>query len=137
MRTDRKIGGRGAAGSILGLLALSALGQTAGGQTYELASPEGRVRATISRGEDGRLMLRVRRGETPVLLDSPLGVRVDGVDYGADARPGTPEGEVVELAFPWRGHASRVEYRAHAYRVPVESGAAGEEAADASEEGGL
>ena len=61
---------------VLLLLILSA-GQVSA-QSWTLASPDTKTTIAVTRQADGSLVWRVARDGTPILADSPLGIRRDG-----------------------------------------------------------
>lgn len=51
-----------------------------------LRSPNGKIAAMVNNGDDGRLSYTISADGNTVLAPSPLGITVDGVDLGKDAK---------------------------------------------------
>ncbi len=66
-------------------------------------SPDGNVQADLYTTEAGLLCLKLVRDKTPILNESPLGIVVNGVDYGNGVQITTIEHETVRQSYPWRG----------------------------------
>jgi len=87
-------------------------------------SPNGRVQATVA-SEAGRLTWSVKFNGQQVLAPSPLGVTVDGVDYGAADELGKVATHAVKEKFPWRGAKSEVNLRGKQARVAARNRSGG------------
>lgn len=82
-------------------------------------SPQGTVEAAVSVGEGGRLVYAVRYAGHPVLASSPIGIIVDGVDYGDGVEVGTASVQDFELKFPWRGNHAEVSVAGRSAAIPI------------------
>ena len=61
---------------LLWSVALLVMGaSTASAQTWTVSSPDGKTAITVARQNDGALVWRVTRDGSPILADSPLGIR--------------------------------------------------------------
>jgi alpha-glucosidase len=86
-----------------------ALAPTAGAQTVAVASPNKKVQIAVGTG-DGALTYRVTLEGRPVVESSPLGILVDGVNLGQEARLVRVERSSTNTRYPWRGvHAEAVD----------------------------
>ena len=74
------------------------------GATVEVASPDGRVRLTLSTDAAGHLQYAVESDRQVRLHPAPAGVTVDGLDLGARAVPGPVVRREIDEQFPWRGN---------------------------------
>ena len=81
-------------------------------------SPNGQVQTTVA-SEAGRLTWSVKFNGQQVLAPSPLGVTVDGVDYGAADELGKVATRAVREKFPWRGAKSEINVRGIQAQVAV------------------
>lgn len=81
-------------------------------------SPSGQVQTTVA-SEAGRLTWSVQFNGRQVLAPSPLGVTVDGVDYGAADELGKVTTRAIKEKFPWRGAKSEIKVRGKQARVAV------------------
>lgn len=79
------------------------------GMARVLPSPDGKVQADLYTNDAGRLCLRLVRGSTPILDESPLGITVNGVDLGNGVQITSIEHLTAQQNYPWRGvHAVAV-----------------------------
>ena len=88
-------------------------------QKFTVHSPDGRLVVRVDRDASKHLVHWVSRGGREVLLPSPIGVIVDGVDCGDDVAFGSVERWKLSESFPWRGNKSKVEVRGFGIRIPV------------------
>lgn len=84
-----------------------------------VTSPDGKVKVDVSRHNDGRLMYAVQFQGNKVLLPSPIGVIVDGVDCGADIGLGKEKTEPFKVEFPWQGNHTEVKLSGNAAVIPI------------------
>jgi alpha-glucosidase len=90
-----------------------------------VASPNGLVRATLTRDAAGRLLHHLSFKNRTVLESSPIALAVDGVTITGGAAPAGVEKYTVDERYPWRGvHATAVN-RANGVRVSLRHGATG------------
>lgn len=82
-------------------------------------SLQGTVEAAVSVGEGGRLVYAVRFAGRPALASSPVGVIVDGVDYGDGVEVGRASVQDFELKFPWRGNHAEVSVVGRSAAIPI------------------
>lgn len=68
-----------------------------------IASPDGSVSAEVI-SHDGRLWIRVLRNGRPAIEASPIGVTIDGVDFGKNAKPGAAKAYSANETYPWLGN---------------------------------
>jgi alpha-glucosidase len=92
--------------------------------SLELASPDGRTKATVG-VEGGRLVLGLTLGGRPALVASPIGIVVDGSDLGQGAVLGPAKRTAVDERFPWRGVHSEARNRYQGVEIPVRHAASG------------
>lgn len=85
--------------TVLILPALPASGET----NHSFLSPDGKLKATVTTDETGRLTFAVARAATVVVEPSPLGVIVDGKDTGLGVTPGNPRSREIRETYPWLG----------------------------------
>lgn len=92
------------------IVILSLIGLNASiGLPRVVPSPDGKVQADLYTNDAGRLCLRLVRGSTPILDESPLGVTVNGTDFGNGVQITSIEHETIQETYPWRGtHAVAV-----------------------------
>ena len=84
-----------------------------------VTAPGGALRVVVSDGT--RLTWRLERAGTAWIADSPLGVTVNGVDWGADARLGAATTSQRDETFPRRGAASTGRDHCTVAEIPVQS----------------
>ncbi len=86
------------------MVILSLMGCTVSvGHARVIPSPDGKVQTDLYTNDAGRLCLRLVRGNTPILDESPLGVVVNGVDFGNGVQIMSIEHEAIQQSYPWRG----------------------------------
>ncbi|NLH15568.1 MAG: glycoside hydrolase family 97 protein [Phycisphaerae bacterium] len=92
------------------IVILSLIGLNASiGIARVVSSPDGKVQADLYTNDAGRLCLRLVRGSTPILDESPLGITVNGTDFGNGVQITSIEHEAIQETYPWRGvHAVAV-----------------------------
>src|SRR5690606_20717994 len=86
-----------------------------------IKSPQGAVQATVSADADGRLVYAVRFEGRQVLAPSPIGVIIDGINFGAGVEVGPPDERNFELKFPWRGNHAEVNISGRSAAIPIRS----------------
>ena len=72
---------------------------TASAQTWTVSSPDGKTAITVARQADGALVWRVTRDGSPILADSPLGIRRTDQSFDSGLT-------VVRTAEPSPSHAT-------------------------------
>jgi alpha-glucosidase len=91
---------------------------TAAQGEWKLTSPDGHVAATAAIDARGRVTYAVERDGVAVILASPIGVIVDGVDLGAGVTADSnPETYRVDETYPWRGVKSEAVNRCNGLRI--------------------
>lgn len=111
---------RSSIGRLLSPLAgLAAFAAAALASPLDCPSPSGAVRMRIETSADGRLTWSLERGATTVMLPSPLGITVEGVDLGAGVTLGQPTAAVIDESFPMRGGKTTGTNRCRTYAIPV------------------
>jgi len=91
-------------------------------KTYELASPNGKVKAAVTFDESaGTLSYRVRSGAADVLAESPLGIRTDVAEFTDGLRlVGTAEADIDETYTLPHGKVSTYHNRANQLTLSLE-----------------
>ncbi|MGH3119063.1 MAG: glycoside hydrolase family 97 catalytic domain-containing protein [Gaiellales bacterium] len=84
-----------------------------------VASPNGKVRITISLSGYQHLTWDVALDERAVVEPSPLGIVVDGVDLGQGVTIGKPEKYSIDERYPWRGVHAEAVNRGNGFRLPL------------------
>lgn len=87
----------------------------------KLSSLNRQVSAEVTTDAEGHVALSVTRGGVPVLLESPIGIVVDGVDLGADATVNRFSNAMVHQRFDWNGLKSKVNYNANEETLRIET----------------
>jgi len=87
-----------------------------------LNSPDGRIEARVFLRGDQHLALQVERGGKAVLMSSPLGVVVNGVDLGQSPRVASREAYAIDETYPWNGNHSTVRNRCNGAKFRLLSG---------------
>lgn len=105
-------------GYLLGLAPILPAGAS---EPLLLPSPTGTLVGRVLRAPDGTLSWSLHRTGRVVIATSPLGITVDGVDLGQDARPGTPEVTEVNATYPWRGGKRTAVDQSRTYRIPIQA----------------
>ncbi len=96
---------------LLSVLALSAPAEVT------VRSPNGKITTTLTQDSGGRLVYSIEFNGRQVLAPSPIGVIVDGIDYGAGDEMGKAVIRRFREHFPWRGRMSEVRERGRSARV--------------------
>src|ERR1043165_8908207 len=86
---------------------------------HEVTSPNGNVTARVTVNALGRAELDVTAMGEKILLPSPLGVTVDGMDLGQNVQLGDAETYSIDETFPWMGSLSTAENKAKGIRISV------------------
>ena len=86
------------------------------GETVVVASPSRKVEIVVG-VIDGGLTYRVTLAGQPVIEASPLGILMDGVDLGRDARVGRVDRWSTNERYPWRGVHSEAVDRSRGARI--------------------
>lgn len=83
-----------------------------------LSSPDGKnqVRVGIS---GGRLVIGIKRGGKVVLDPSPAGMRVDGVDLGDQAEPGSVRRYATDITYPAPGAKGNLRDHANGAEIQI------------------
>jgi alpha-glucosidase len=100
------------------LLWVEAPVQKPGAPSVTVVSPDKKVRIDAS-DVDGTLRHRVSLDGRPVIEESKLGMLVDGRDFGAGVRLGSPQRFATNGTYPWRGVHARAVDRSNGARIPV------------------
>jgi alpha-glucosidase len=96
------------------------------GLGVRLSSPNGQLVINVTAGEAGHLSWSVVADKRPIVLDSPLGIVVDGVNLGQDVRAGAREERyLIKERYAWRGVHSEAVNRAHGGRLSMTHRATG------------
>jgi alpha-glucosidase len=95
---------------------LSGHGSALGAQTVAVQSPNKKVEIAVEE-VDGRLAYRIAFAGRPVIEASPLGILMDGVDLGRDARVGRVDRYSTNERYPWRGVHSEAVDRSRGARL--------------------
>jgi len=88
-------------------------------------SPDKGVVLRVAPDEAGRLGYTVTLGGRPVIVPSPLGIRVDGTDLGQGSMLGPVERYSFDERFPWRGVHATARNRGNGARVAITHAATG------------
>ncbi|WP_267433915.1 glycoside hydrolase family 97 protein [Sphingomonas sp. GM_Shp_1] len=102
----------GACGWAMACFAVMAPLSAAQAKTVTIASPDGKVQATLS-DDRGKLQYRVTVDGRPVLDPSPLGMRVDGVELGDGAAIGTVQRRKTDTRYRFFGGKAEAVDRAN------------------------
>lgn len=95
-----------------------ATAQAVAGQAISVSSPGGNVQMTVS-ATGGRLTYTVSFQKQTVIENSPMGIVVDGVDFGQNAVPGKTERYRRDETYPWYGVHSTARDRANGAKVSI------------------
>ncbi len=107
MKTTRAIVGAVAAMSLMANAVMAQ--QAAAGKPgtssnpVVLKSPDGRLAAAIFASDSGRLSYNLKCGDLTMVMESPLGITVDGSDLGQTVELGKPIYETVNEKYPCQG----------------------------------
>jgi alpha-glucosidase len=82
-----------------------------------LSSPDGHVWFQLLQQDQGRLEYAVTLQGKPIIEPSPLGIVVDGVDFGQGARAGRTDRYRTNDSYPWYGVHSTAVDRSNGARV--------------------
>ncbi len=93
--------------------------------TVAVTSPDGSLRAEISRDAAGALRFAVVRSGETLIAPSRIGVTVDVVDLGAAVRLGEPQRGALDETYPMFGGKSVAQNRAAIATIPVTSSTGG------------
>jgi alpha-glucosidase len=88
--------------TLMTILVAECLTVPAQAKTVSLSSPDGTVRTTVS-DDGGRLHYSVRMDGRPILADSMLGIRADGIEFGEGAVLGRATPGRVDRRYSFRG----------------------------------
>jgi alpha-glucosidase len=102
------------------LLAGGCLATTAEAKTILVTSPDGTVKALVS-DDGGRLHYSVRMDGRPILNNSGLGIRSQGVEFGEGATLGQATLGSVSSSYPFRGGRARAFDRARTASIAATS----------------
>ena len=97
--------------AVAGILCLSLNLTGYATDTVTIESPGNAIAVTVSVGAEERLTYAVERrqgGKTTILRPSPLGITIDGVDFGDGVKLGECRRETHNERYPWRGVHSEV-----------------------------
>lgn len=100
----------------LGVLAAVVL---ASAQPLTVTSPDGSLRAEVSRDATGALCFAVGRSGATLFAPSRIGVTIDGVDLGAAVQLGEPQRGALDETYPLLGGKSLAQNRATTAVIPV------------------
>jgi alpha-glucosidase len=100
-------------------LLVLACAPAAGAETVVVASPNKKVQIAVDVSESG-LTYRVTLEGRPVMESSPLGILVDGVNLGQEARLARVERYSTDTRYPWRGVHSEAVDRSRGARLRLE-----------------
>ncbi len=96
--------------TLLFITTLSAsIGTIAIAQAHEITSPSGKVKADISVNQQGNLVYHLNRGETPIILESAMGMEINGTKLGQGVTMVPLKAQTHTGNFPWLGTSSQVE----------------------------
>ena len=84
-----------------------------------LSSPDGEVSAGVVEGE--RLMLQATLGKIPLLVPSPLGVTVDGIDLGRKAKLNGLEEYKGDSRYAWIGNTKSLRDHFNGWKIGLKS----------------
>lgn len=101
---------------------LTTAGVLGAAEDYKLRSPSGLVTATVGRDDTGALQWSLAHRGHAVILTSPLGVTLDGIDLGRSVELGAPTPHELHETYPWRGSKRVATNHARVYRFPIRSG---------------
>ena len=87
----------------------------------DFISPHKNIRARVALDSEGRLVWSLHRKGIAVVEPSPLGITVDGLDYGKGCLPGEAITSRIREVYPWRGGKSRATNDCLAVTLPVRS----------------
>jgi len=104
-------------------MAVTVSGQTA--RSTVVRSPDGRVEFQLVRGPEALLAFRVTLNGQPAIVQSPLGITIDGTDIAAGAEPGGVERYRTNEKYAWRGVHSEAVNRHQGARIPVKHSPSG------------
>jgi alpha-glucosidase len=90
-------------------------------QQLQLSSPDGTLSATLTSGQNG-LQWSLHRNDRTLIEPSPLGITIDGTDYGSQDIWGTPSLNTIRESYLWRGVKSTATNHCHGYSIPVTHG---------------
>jgi len=88
-------------------------------EAVAVASPDKKVEIIVE-AVDGGLAYRITLAGRPVIDASPLGILLDGVNLGRDARVGRVERYSTNERYPWRGVHSQAVDRSRGARLHVD-----------------
>jgi alpha-glucosidase len=92
----------------------------AAGLAVPVRSPDGKLVITVTVNEAGNMGWHVLAGKRLVMLHSPLGIAVDGVNLGEGVMPGAKEEtHSTNERYPWRGVHSQAVNRANSARLSL------------------
>jgi len=79
-----------------------------------ISSPDGLLHARVSQDDQGRLWFQLLRGDDPVILPSPLGLRLNNADFesGMSLEAEPEQSEVSDHYRLWTGKQTEISYRA-------------------------
>jgi alpha-glucosidase len=106
-------------------LAASAFAADMSAPPIDCPSPSGNLHLRIAASTEGRLTWSLQRGTVAVMLPSPLGLTVDGVDLGAGITLGQPATSTINESFPMRGGKPTATNHCRSYSIPVTHRASG------------
>jgi alpha-glucosidase len=87
---------------------------------HVLESPNGNVAANVFE-DAGHLSIKVARNGETVLLPSPIGMVLDGVDLGENANIVSTESYSVDETYPWNGNHSTAVNRCNGAKINLKS----------------
>ncbi len=87
---------------------------------YQLASPNGQVVANVFE-DAGHMSIKVARNGETVLLPSPVGIVLDGVDLGEQAQVISSNDYSVDETYPWNGNHSTAVNRCNGMKIGLKT----------------
>ncbi len=88
------------------------------GPQLQLSSPDGTLTATLTSAPEG-LLWSLSRESSPLIAPSPLGLRIDGTDFGQEDTLGEPTTRTIRETYPWRGIKGSATNHCRSYSIPI------------------
>ncbi|MBC8095230.1 MAG: glycoside hydrolase family 97 catalytic domain-containing protein [Akkermansiaceae bacterium] len=107
--------------AVVGLL-LARLTPVQAAENFELRSPDQKLLFNLQTGFSSRLTFDVKRGEQGLISPSALGVTVNGVDLGANAKLGSAKLREINEVYPLNGVRTFATNHCHEALIPITGG---------------